>query len=260
MCDHDVEVGPGMPSLKGRVALVVGGSSGLGEAMAKAFSRAGADLVIASRKRDRCAEVAARISEETGRRALPYEFHVGRWEQGEALMEYVANELGRLDVLVNSAGLSIGYDSLADVDERHWDAVFAANVKGPFRLCVLAAQRMKASGGGSIINISSTASIVPRPDIVPYAAAKAALNAVSVGLVHAYSPEVRINTIVPGPFHTSMTAGWPTETVHARGRELAKGRMGSPEEVVGAALFLASDEASSFVTGAQIQVDGGAPL
>lgn len=250
----------GNPCLDGRVALVVGGSSGLGAAIARAFGCAGADVVVASRKMDRCTELSDEIAAATGRQTLPYAFHVGRWAEGDDLVEFVYERVGRLDVLVNSAGLSPRYDSLVDVDERHWDAVFAVNAKGPFRLCVAAAERMKAAGGGSIINVSSTASLRPRRDLIPYAAAKAALNAVSTGLVHAYAPEVRINTIIPGPFRTRMTAGWSEEAVDARGRQLALGRIGSPDEIVGAALFLASDEASSFVTGAQIQVDGGAPL
>jgi NAD(P)-dependent dehydrogenase (short-subunit alcohol dehydrogenase family) len=242
--------------LDNRVALVTGGSRGLGFAMAEAFAHAGADVVIASRKADRCREVADRLSTETGRRVVGYGCHVGRWEELPELVDAVYDSFGRLDVLVNNAGISPTYDRLTDVSEKMWDSVFAVNVKGPFRLSVLAADRMYSGDGGSIINISSTASMRPRADIVPYASAKAGLNAVTLGLVHAFAPSVRANSIVAGPFLTDISAGWPEEKIQSRAAALAVKRLGHPDDIVGAALYLASD-ASAYTTGALLEVGGG---
>jgi NAD(P)-dependent dehydrogenase (short-subunit alcohol dehydrogenase family) len=133
------------------------------------------------------------------------------------------------------------------------------NLKGPFRLSALAGPRMEAAGGGSIINISSTGSIRPAPFMLPYDAAKAGLNALTVGFAHAFGPTVRVNCIMAGPFLTDVTASWDMDAFEAEaGRRHALGRIGQPDEVVGAALYLASD-ASSYTTGAVLRVDGGIP-
>jgi NAD(P)-dependent dehydrogenase (short-subunit alcohol dehydrogenase family) len=243
--------------LTGRVALVTGGSRGLGAEMVRAFAAAGADVVIASRKADACAELAAEIEKETGRRALAHACHVGRWEELDGLLDVAYAEFGKLDVLVNNAGSSPLYDRTVDITEALWDKVLDVNLKGPFRLTALAGTRMAEAGGGSIINISSMAAVRPGPDVIPYAAAKAGLNAITVAFAHALGPAVRVNCIMAGPFLTDISKAWQEETLQGLGR-LALGRAGNPSEIVGAALYLASD-ASSFTTGAIIPVDGGTP-
>jgi len=244
--------------LTGRVALVTGGSRGLGRQMVLAFATHGADVAIASRKVDACEALAAEVRETTGRRALAVGCHVGRWEECDGLVERVEAELGPIRVLVNNAGMSPLYPSLPEVSEDLFDKVLAVNLKGPFRLAALVGARMAAGAGGSIINVSSVASIQPAPVELPYAAAKAGLNALTVGLAHAYAPKVRVNTLMPGPFLTDISKAWDLEAFAETARRfIPLGRGGQPEEVVGAALYLASD-ASSYTTGATIKIDGGA--
>ena len=161
-------------------------------------------------------------------------------------------------MLVNNAGMSPLYPSLPEVSEDLFDKVLAVNLKGPFRLAALVGARMAAGAGGSIINVSSVASIQPAPVELPYAAAKAGLNALTVGLAHAFAPKVRVNTLMPGPFLTDISKAWDLEAFAETARRfIPLGRGGQPEEVVGAALYLASD-ASSYTTGATIKIDGGA--
>ncbi|MEU6200327.1 SDR family oxidoreductase [Streptomyces sp. NPDC047061] len=246
--------------LSGRVVLVTGGSRGLGRAMAFGAARCGAHVVVASRKYDACTAVSTEIEKETGRAALPYAVHVGRWDELPGLVDAVYARFGRLDALVNNAGMSPVYEDLAGVTEKMFDAVLGLNLKGPFRLSVLAGARMSEAGGGTIVNVSSTGSVRPRPAIVPYAAAKAGLNAVSVGLAQALGPAVRVNTLMCGPFDTWATRGWQQDpALLAEGvRGHALRRIGDPREVVGAALYLMSD-ASSYTSGATLRVDGGMP-
>jgi len=241
--------------LAGKVALVTGGSRGLGREMALAFADAGADVVVVSRKPDACERVAAEI-EARGRRALAAPCHVGRWDDLEGLVERSWSRFGRIDVLVNNAGMSPLYPSLVGVTEALWDKVLGVNLKGPFRLSALVATRMAAAGGGSIINVSSVAAIRPTPRETPYAAAKAGLNALTVAFAHAFGPSVRVNCIMAGPFLTDISAAWPPEALVHFEQSAALGRAGDPGEIVGAALYFASD-ASSFTTGAILRVDGG---
>jgi NAD(P)-dependent dehydrogenase (short-subunit alcohol dehydrogenase family) len=251
----------GSPSsfdLTGKVALVTGGSRGLGRAMTLGFARAGADVVVASRNGEACREFAAEVTAETGRRALGIGAHVGRWDALEPLLDEVYAELGRLDVLVNNAGMSPLYDSVENVTEELFDKTFAVNLKGPFRLMALAGTRMAAGDGGSIINISSAGAVHPRPHILPYAAAKAGLNALTVGFAHTFGPKVRVNAIMAGTFLTDVSKAWDMEAFAKRAEGFALKRGGEPEEIVGAALYLASD-LSSYTTGSVLTVDGGQP-
>ena len=243
--------------LTGRVAVVTGGSRGLGREMVLAFARCGADVVIASRKVDSCLELAETVQKETGRKALPLACHVGDWEQCNALVEQSYEHFGKVDILVNNAGLSPLYKSLDEVSEALYDKVLEVNLKGPFRLSSAIGTRMAAGEGGSIINISSIAAVQPTPVEVPYGAAKAGLNAITVAMARAFAPKVRVNCIMPGPFLTDISKAWDMEQFEAnakRGIPLQRG--GRPDEVVGAALYLASD-ASSYTTGAVLKIDGG---
>nr|WP_221333719.1 SDR family oxidoreductase [Nocardia transvalensis] len=244
-----------------RVVVVTGGSRGLGREMAFAAARCGADVVVASRDYDNCAAVAAEIHERTGRAAMAYGVHVGRWDQLDGLVDAVYDRFGKVDVLVNNAGMQPVYDSLTSVTEKLFDAVLALNLKGPFRLSALIGERMVAAGRGSIVNVSSTGSIRPRPSIVPYAAAKAGLNAVTEGLALALGPSVRVNTLMAGPHRTDATAGWDLGNLEPGHNPFAAHALqciGRPDEIIGAALYLASD-ASSYTTGATLRCDGGMP-
>jgi NAD(P)-dependent dehydrogenase (short-subunit alcohol dehydrogenase family) len=242
--------------LTGKVALITGGSRGLGRQMALAFADYGADVIIASRKLEACIEVAKEV-EARGRRALAHACHVGRWADLDALVEVSLKTFGKVDILVNNAGLSPLYPALDEVTEELFDKVLAINLKGPFRLAALLGKHMAAGDGGSIINVSSTAAVTPSPKSEPYGAAKAGLNALTRSLAYAYGPKVRVNCIMPGPFLTDISKAWDLAAFERSAKSrIPLGRGGQPHEIVGAALYLAS-AASSFTTGTVLPVDGG---
>lgn len=247
----------GLFDLTDRVVLVTGGSRGLGREMALAAAHCGADVVIASRKLDACQATAAEIEAATGRAAMPYAVHVGRWDQLDGLVDAAYERFGRVDVLVNNAGMSPVYDKQTDVTEKMFDAVVNLNLKGPFRLSALVGERMVAAGRGSIINVSTHGSLRPHPSFIPYAASKAGLNAMTEALAQAYGPAVRVNTLMPGPFLTDISKAWNFGEANPFGH-FALQRAGQPNEIVGAALFLMSD-ASSYTTASILRADGGPP-
>ena len=243
--------------LTGKVAVVTGGSRGLGREMVLAFAHCGADVVIASRKLDACEALAAAVREETGRRALPVACHVGHWDDLSVLDALVADEFGAPDILVNNAGMAPLYPSLVDVGEDLFDKVIGVNLKGPFRLTALMGERMRAGRGGSVINMSSLGAVHPQPTDLPYAAAKAGLNTLTIGFSIALGPSVRVNTIAVGPFLTDISKAWDVQRFESYAKvRYPLGRLGQPSEIVGTALYLASD-LSSFTTGSTITVDGG---
>ncbi|MBY8860989.1 glucose 1-dehydrogenase [Nocardia sp. CA2R105] len=243
-----------MFDLSGKVALVTGGSRGLGRQMVHAFAAAGADVVIASRKLDACEVAAKEIRQQFGRRALPVAAHVAHWQEMDGLVEAAYGEFGKVDILVNNAGMSPLAPSSEETTEDLFDKVLGVNFKGPFRLGSLVGRRMADGEGGSIINISSSGALFPQPRFGPYAGAKAALNALTTVFAMEYGPKVRVNTISAGPFLTDISKAWAPEK-----REISRsalGRPGDPSEIVGTALYLASS-ASSYTTGSLIRVDGG---
>ena len=192
-----------------------------------------------------------------GRQAMAYGCHVGHWDEIDGLVEAAYSRFGRIDVLINNAGMSPLYPKLTDISEALFDKVMGVNLKGPFRLMAVVGERMAAGQGGSIINISSTASLNPSPTSEPYGAAKAGLNALTRSFAFAYGPNVRVNCIVAGPFLTDISKAWDMAAFEANAKaNLAVERGGEPEEIVGAALYLASDS-SKFTTGTTIRVDGG---
>jgi NAD(P)-dependent dehydrogenase (short-subunit alcohol dehydrogenase family) len=247
-----------IPSLDatGKVVVVTGGSKGLGRAIALGFAEAGADVVVASRKLGPCEEVADAVR-AMGRRALAVSCHVGDWDQCAALVDATVTEFGQIDVLVNNAGIAPVPPSLIDITEDLFDKTIAVNLKGPLRLTALAAEHMSA--GGSIINVSSKASLHPTPFTVVYAAAKAGLNALTKAAAKELGPRgIRVNAIVCGTFHTdSLHASLPSEEMQAQmAANISLGRIASASEIVGTALYLASD-ASSYLNGELILLDGG---
>jgi NAD(P)-dependent dehydrogenase (short-subunit alcohol dehydrogenase family) len=245
---------PELLDLTGRVAVVTGGSRGIGRAIVQGLAEAGADVVVASRKLDACEAAAAEVARTTGRQALAVATHVGRWADCDALVDATLDRFGRLDVLVNNAGMSPLYESLDAVTEELYDKTLAVNLKGPFRLGARAASHMAAHDGGSIINVGTVGSLIAAANELPYACAKAGLNALTIGLAEAYAPKVRVNAILPGPFRTDITNVWSPEM--RSGDWVPLGRLGEPEEIAPLAVYLASD-ASSYTTGAIIRVDGG---
>ncbi len=243
--------------LSGKVVLVTGGSRGLGLAMCQGFAEAGASVIVSSRKQDACNAAAAAIAEQTGQDCVGIVCHVGDWDACDALVDAVYERFGRVDVLVNNAGMSPLYPSLTSVTRELWDKVAAVNLAGPFRLSAVVGERMAAGEGGSIINVSSIAAVSPTPHEVPYGTAKAGLNNLTQSIARAYAPKVRCNCIMPGPFATDISNAWTPEVVAAFESMVPLARVGEPEEVVGAALFLASD-AGSYTNGAVLKIDGGA--
>ena len=239
--------------MTGKVVLVTGGSRGLGYEMAKAFAHQGADLIIASRKLETCEEVAAEIR-GLGRRALAIGAHVGQWDALPALVEQAYDEFGKIDVLVNNAGIAPTTPRSIDMSEELFDKTVGVNFKGPFRLSALVGERMAAAGSGSIINVSSTAAVNPGPAYPVYAGAKSALNVMTQCHAFEFGPKVRVNAIMCGPFWTDIAKSWREEL--DKTSKAAARRIGRAEEIATTALSLASDR-SSYTTGAIIRLDGG---
>lgn len=236
-----------------KVVLVTGASRGLGRAMALGFAECGANIVASSRSADKCSEVVAEV-ERLGRRAVAIGCHVGKWDDLSRLVEGALEAFGRIDVLVNNAGIAPVVDSSAAVTEEFFDKTLAVNLKGPFRLSALVAEHMRSAGGGAIINITSTAAIRPEPVYPVYAAAKGALNIITRSQAMEFGPDVRVNAIMAGPFWTDISRSWRED--YERDAPSAVKRIGRPEEIVSSALYLASPQ-SSYTTGAIIQLDGG---
>lgn len=242
--------------LTGKVALVTGGSRGIGRAVAEGLAAAGADVVVASRKLQACRSAADEIARATGRRTLAAACQVGDWDDCDRLVDTVYGELGRCDVLVNNAGMSPRYEDLPSVTRELYDKVHAVNARGPFRLAALVGSRMAEGDGGSIVNVSTAGSLRPGTGELPYAMAKAGLNALTLGLAGAWAPKVRANVVLPGAFDTDIARAWPPGAKEAAARLNPMGRIGRPRDLVGVCVFLAGD-ASAYVNGAQILVDGG---
>jgi NAD(P)-dependent dehydrogenase (short-subunit alcohol dehydrogenase family) len=239
--------------MTGKVVLITGGTRGLGLAMAKGFAEQGADLIITSRHLDQCQEAATEVT-KLGRRALPYACHVGRWSELDGLVETAYAEFGKVDVLINNAGMSPVVGASVNVTEELFDKIVGVNFKGPFRLSTLIGERMVKVGKGSIINVTSAGAVRPHPLFTAYAGAKGALNIATKALALEYGPAVRVNAIMPGPFWTEISKSWREEADKAS--TSAMRRIGRPEEIITTALYLASDK-SSFTTGTVIEVSGG---
>jgi NAD(P)-dependent dehydrogenase (short-subunit alcohol dehydrogenase family) len=246
---------PNLFDLSRKVALVTGGSRGLGRAIALGLADHGADIVVVSRKLENC-EAVAREVEARGRRALALAGHMGRWDEIDVVVAQAYAHFGRIDILVNNAGMSPVAESSAQTPEKLFDAVTSLNFKGPFRLSALVGERMVAAGGGCIINISSIGSIRPTPEMAVYAGAKAALNAMTTAHAQEFAPSVRVNAVLPGSFRTDVAKHWPADKEANTPAVLR--RFGEPEEIVTTILYLASDH-SRFTTGAMLRVDGGRP-
>lgn len=246
--------------LTGRVAIVTGATKGLGRAFARGLAAAGADVVVSSRKQDACETVAAELAVESGRDVLGLACHVGEWDAIPGFVDQVRERFGRIDVLVNNAGINPAQVALVDVTEGLWDKVLGVNLKGPLRMAACVAPVMAEGGGGSIINVASVGAYRGSAGNGHYAASKSAL----VTLTQSMAAEwvdlgVRVNAISPGPFDTEMMQGgeraMPGFSERAGAGTMQK-RVADPDECVGAIVYLASD-ASSYVTGEDHVVAGG---
>jgi NAD(P)-dependent dehydrogenase (short-subunit alcohol dehydrogenase family) len=235
--------------LSGRIALVTGGSRGIGASVVRGYAAAGADVIIASRKLDACEELAEEIRTTTGRRAWPIAANVSVWEDCDRLVSEAYEAAGRVDILVNNAGSSPLYPDLPSITQAYYDKVHGLNARGPFRLATLIAARMHEGGGGSIINVSTIGSLHAGSHELVYAMAKAGMNQLTQGIVDAYGPKVRANTVLPGGFATDVAkqARW------AQDDPAYMASIGQPDEMVGICVYLASD-AASFTSGALIEV------
>jgi len=247
-------------SLQGKVAVVTGGSRGIGQAIALGIARAGADVVVASRKLPDLEKVAEEIK-GMGRKSLAVAAHVGRVEEIDNLVSKVKEEFGRIDILVNNAATNPAMDSALDVGERAWDSIMNLNLKGLFFLSQAVARVMKEQGGGRIVNIASVAGITP--DILPiYSISKAGvLMATKVMASEWAKYNVRVNAVAPGMTRTRFSeALWSNpDILQGAMFRTPMGRIAEPEEMGGAVIYLASD-ASSYVTGQVIAVDGGTTI
>lgn len=243
--------------LSGRTAVVTGGSRGLGRAIVEGLAEAGANVAIASRKRATCEAVVCALADQ-GRSASAHQFDASSWDDCDRLFREVNERWGGADILVNNAGKSPVAPSSLETTQAAYDQIFAVNLRAAFRLSALFGSHMKAGTGGAIINISSTGALRPEPYFAPYAAAKMGLHVMTQSFAKEYGPEVRVNTVMPGPFHTDGTKSWSRSegfAEHAR-KHQPLGRGGEPHEIVGAILYLVSD-LSSYVTGTCLHVDGG---
>ena len=247
-------------SLDGKVALITGGGRGIGKAIAIGMAKAGADVILASRKMPDL-EKAAQEIRALGRKALPVSAHMGKLEEVRNLVDRAIAEFGTIDILVNNAAANPSMASAIDIDERAWDTIMNLNVKGLFFLSQAVARIMKEKGGGKIINVSSMAGI--SPDLLPaYSISKAAVNMATKVMAQQWAPlNIRVNAIAPGLTKTDFSAAlWDNpEISNMFLSQTPMGRMAEPEEMVGAVLFFAS-EASSYVTGQILVIDGGTTI
>jgi NAD(P)-dependent dehydrogenase (short-subunit alcohol dehydrogenase family) len=247
-------------SLDGRVAVVTGSTKGLGRAMAEGLARAGASVVVSSRKPDACEQVAAEIAAATGREVVGLACHVGDWDAIPPFVDAVIERFGRIDVLVNNAGIHPGPMTVIDMTAAYLDKLYTVNLKGPVRMAGVVAPHMAKTGGGSIINVSTVGAYRGGPGVGAYTSSKAALVNFTKVMANEFAPlGVRVNVISPGPFDSEMVRAAdaldPEFTKRAAAGTMQH-RIAATGEIVGATIYLASD-ASSFVTGEDHVVSGG---
>ena len=254
-------------SLRGKKAVVTGASRGIGKAIALGFAKAGAKVVVTSRKMNDLESTTAEIK-TFGGEAFPVQAHLGKMEEINRMVNTMMDKFGRIDILVNNAGTNPAMGTVLDANERLWETIMNLNLKGLYFASQAVAKIMKKQGSGKIINIASIDGIKPEPGVSIYNISKAGVRMVTSAFAIELAPfNIQVNTIAPGPISTRLLdSHWfhlTPEEFKKQKEELAKmtpmGRIGEPDEIVGAAIYLASD-ASSYTTGAEIVVDGGTLL
>jgi len=247
-------------NLTGKVAIVTGSTKGIGRAMVQGLAEAGAKVVVSSRKQELCDEVAAQVAESTGQETMGLACHVGDWDGIPAFVDAVVDRFGKIDVLVNNAGINPAPTTVSEMSIEYWRKMFNVNLEGPLRMAQQVAPVIRDSGGGSIVNIVTMAAYSGGPNVCAYGASKAGLINLTKSMAQEWATwNIRVNALCPGPFMTEMVAG--AERVREGFIDLiANGtlmkRVADASEIVGPVLYLASD-ASSYVTGDEISVSGG---
>ncbi len=246
-------------SLEGQVALVTGGSRGIGAATVIGLAKAGADVAVASRKLADLEKVADEVR-KLGRKSLAVEAHIGRMGELQPLVDKVVAEFGRINILVNNAGTNPVMSSVLELEERAWDSIMNLNLKGLFFLSQAVARVMKEKGGGKIINVASVFGFEPDYGNGAYSISKAGIiMATRVLALELARYNIRVNAVAPGFIHTKMTDSRWAITPDDKPKYIEKipqKRIAEPEEIVGAMVYLASD-ASRYVTGQTFVIDGG---
>ncbi len=251
-------------SLKGKTAIVTGSSRGIGKAIAQGFAKAGAKVVLTSRKINDLEANAAEIK-AFGGEALPLQAHLGKMEEIKKMVSTVVDKFGRIDILVNNAGTNPAMGTVLDIDERLWETIINVNLKGYYFTGQAVAKIMKKQGGGKIINVASIDGFKPEPWVSVYNISKAGVRMLTKTFAFELAPfNIQVNTICPGPISTKLLdSHWfslPPDVAKKEKEAMAQmtpiGRIGEPDEIAGAAIYLASD-ASSYTTGAEIVIDGG---
>ena len=257
--DHGEESYRGHGRLEGRAAIVTGGDSGIGRAVAIAFARAGADVLVSYLSEDEDAEETRRWVEDAGRRCVLVRGDIAEPAHCREIVRRAVDAFGRLDVLVNNAAYQMARESLDEIPDEEWDYTFQVNVTAMFHLCKAAVPHMKP--GASIINTSSINSDKPNPTLLPYAATKGAIANFSAGLAQLLAEKgIRVNSVAPGPIWTPLIpATLPPDAVASFGKQTPLERPGQPAEVAPIFVLLASDEAS-YMTGGRYAVTGGTPM
>ena len=246
--------------LTGKVAIVTGSTKGIGRAMVQGLAESGAKVVVSSRKQDLCDEVAAEVAASTGQETLGLACHVGDWEGIPSFVEAVIARFGKIDVLVNNAGINPAPTTVSDMSIEYWRKMFNVNLEGPLRMAQQVAPFMRDNGSGSIVNIVTMAAYSGGSNVCAYGSSKAGLINLTKSMAQEWAPwNIRVNALCPGPFMTEMVAG--AERVREGFIDMiANGtlmkRVADADEIVGPVLYLASD-ASSYVTGDEISVSGG---
>ncbi len=254
--DHGEKSYKGDGKLAGKVALITGADSGIGKAVAIAFAREGADIVISYLNEDDDARDTAKWVEEAGRKALVVPGDIKSEEHCKDLVKRAVNELGGIDILVNNAAFQRTYGDIADITAEEWDETFRTNIYAPFFLSKAAVPHMKP--GSSIINTTSIQSRQPSPQLLAYASTKGAISNFTAGLAEMLAEKgIRVNAVAPGPIWTPLIPStMPAEKAAKFGENTLIGRAGQPAELAGAYVLLASD-LGSYMTGAVIPVTGG---
>ncbi len=249
----------GSGKLTGKVAVITGGDSGIGRAVAIAFAREGADILISYLNEDGDAQDTARWVEKAGQKAVLVAGDISQPQHCRDIVARTLAEFGRIDVLVSNAAYQMSHESLEEISEEEWDYTLATNVSAMFHLCKAAVPNMPA--GSSIIGSSSVNSDAPSPSLIPYAATKAAIANLCASLAQLLGPRgIRVNSVAPGPIWTPLIpATMPDEKVKEFGSDTPLGRAGQPVEVAPVYVLLASDEAS-YVSGSRVAVTGGRPI